>query len=198
MVDAKGVIVIGHTRRLAALELKMKSFPVLVMRGKSEKELRALRLMDNRVHERSLWDEDALAKELQALTDGGTNLELTGFTDEDFQRLCGELPAPEIAEAPESVRKNAERLQSVKDQRAKGNAGVIAKSDTEHYLVIVYPDRAARENAVKRLGLPPDERYIDSAAVEVQEQRVGGQRELQVRSQRKATAAPANKAGATG
>lgn len=197
VVDPKGVIIVGHTRRLAAIQLKHKKVPVTVAKDLKPAQIRAYRLMDNRAHEDALWDETALAKELKELLASGTAVEMTGFSDSEMQRLIGDLPSAELPAAPESVQKNIDRLADVKAQRAKGNAGVISKSDTEHYLIVVYPDRASRENAVKRLGLPPDERYVDSAAVELR-QRVGGQRELQVRAQRKTAAAPANKSGATG
>ena len=197
VVDADGVIVVGHTRRLAAIQLGEAQVPVTVMRDKTPEQIRAYRLLDNRSHENSLWDEQALAKELSELSAAGVDSSLTGFSDDEMQRLIGDLPQAQLPEPPASVQANVDKLQSVKEQRARGNAGVVAKSDTEHYIVIVYPDRAARESAVKRLGLPADERYVDSAAVELR-QRVGGKREMKVKAERETAAAKPKKAGATG
>lgn len=197
VVDAEGVIVAGHTRREAALLLKKTRAPVTVARNLSAEQIRAYRLMDNRSHDESSWDEGALALEFEDLVALGVDPKSTGFSDDEIARLVGDIQPAELPDAPDSVQDNVARLASVKAQRAKGNAGVIEKSDTEHYLVVVFPDRASRENAVRRLGLPSDERYVDAGSVELR-QRIGGQRELRVRAERSTAAAPANKAGATG
>jgi hypothetical protein len=48
VVDKNGVIIAGHGRRLAALELGWKTVPVSVAADLSDDEVRALRLADNR------------------------------------------------------------------------------------------------------------------------------------------------------
>lgn len=48
IVDKNGVIIAGHGRRLAAMELGMKTVPVSVVADLGEDEVRALRLADNR------------------------------------------------------------------------------------------------------------------------------------------------------
>lgn len=48
VVDKNGVIIAGHGRRLAAIELGWKTVPVSVAADLSEDEVRALRLADNR------------------------------------------------------------------------------------------------------------------------------------------------------
>lgn len=49
VVDKNGVIIAGHGRRLAAIELGWKTVPVSVAADLGEDEVRALRLADNRV-----------------------------------------------------------------------------------------------------------------------------------------------------
>ena len=49
VVDKNGLIIKGHGRRLAALELGMKTVPVWCRRDLSDAEARAARLSDNRV-----------------------------------------------------------------------------------------------------------------------------------------------------
>lgn len=90
VVDETGVILKGHGRRLAAIELNLAQVPVIVRRGLSEDEKRALRIADNKLAE-SDWIDSILAAELQALDAADFDLELTGFSDEEFQRLIGEL-----------------------------------------------------------------------------------------------------------
>lgn len=48
LVDKNGVIIAGHGRRLAALELGWKTVPVIVAADLTEAAVRALRLADNR------------------------------------------------------------------------------------------------------------------------------------------------------
>lgn len=49
VVDKNGVIIKGHGRRLAALELGMKEVPVICHRDIGPEQARAMRLSDNRV-----------------------------------------------------------------------------------------------------------------------------------------------------
>ncbi len=79
VVDEDGIILVGHTRRDAAAELKLKTAPVHVARGLSEEQKRAYRIADNRTNEETEWDEDLLRFELAGLRDLSFDLALTGF-----------------------------------------------------------------------------------------------------------------------
>lgn len=63
IVDAEGVIIAGHGRRLAALELGLKMVPVVVEADMTADEARAFRLADNRVAMSDI-DGDLLKEEL--------------------------------------------------------------------------------------------------------------------------------------
>jgi hypothetical protein len=111
----------------------------------------------------------------------GVDSALPGFDDDEMRRLIDGLRPAETAEPPASVRVHVDQLNGVKEQREKGNAWVISKSDTEHYPVDVLPDSTLRENAVKRPSLRADERYGDGSSIELRE-RVGGERETEMRA----------------
>lgn len=66
VIDAQGVIVCGHTRYLAAKKLGLTSVPCVMADDLSETELKAYRLLDNKLHEQTFWDPEALAKELDS------------------------------------------------------------------------------------------------------------------------------------
>lgn len=66
VVDKDGVIIAGHGRRLAALELNAKQVPVIVRDDLSESEVKALRLADNRVSISGM-DNELLRAELESL-----------------------------------------------------------------------------------------------------------------------------------
>ena len=67
VIDPKRVIVAGHTRRLAALQLGWTHAPTVTIAAKHAK---AYRLADNRSGEFSSWDLDVLPGELAALPTG--------------------------------------------------------------------------------------------------------------------------------
>ena len=66
-LDPKRVIVAGHTRRLAALQLGWTHAPTVTIPAKHAS---AYRLADNRSGEFSTWNMDVLPGELQALPTG--------------------------------------------------------------------------------------------------------------------------------
>jgi len=84
VVDSEMVIVVGHTRYLAAQQLGMEKVPVHVAEGLSPSQVKAYRIMDNRSHEDSEWDDSLLALELADLKEDEFDLELTGFDDEEL------------------------------------------------------------------------------------------------------------------
>lgn len=96
VVDEQEVIVIGHTRRLAAITLGMPFVPVHVARGLSPEQIRALRLADNRTGEEASWDLSALAVSVQDLECNGFDLALTGFDTAELQGF-GDAFAPELS-----------------------------------------------------------------------------------------------------
>lgn len=87
VVDSKGVLIVGHARRLAAVELGWVDGPVHVARDLTPEQIRAYRLMDNRSHEEASWDVDLLKPELMDLSDLDLDLSLTGFNDSEIARF---------------------------------------------------------------------------------------------------------------
>lgn len=79
VVDARGVVVVGHTRLAAAAKLGYKHVPVLVATDLSPAKVKAYRLMDNRSHDETAWDLDLLQVEMADLHLEEIDLELTGF-----------------------------------------------------------------------------------------------------------------------
>lgn len=67
VIDAKGVVVCGHTRLKAALNMGMKKVPCVVADDLTNAEIKAFRLADNKIAEMSGWDFEALDLELEEL-----------------------------------------------------------------------------------------------------------------------------------
>lgn len=77
VIDKDGVIISGHTRRLAAIKLGMTEVPCIVGSHLSEAQVKAFRLADNRVAEIATWDEDLLKEEMKNVLD--MDLDIYGF-----------------------------------------------------------------------------------------------------------------------
>lgn len=67
VVDSQNVIVAGHTRFKAALQLGLDAVPCIVADDLTEQQIRAFRLADNKVAELAEWDFSALTAELAEL-----------------------------------------------------------------------------------------------------------------------------------
>lgn len=79
VVDEAGIILVGHTRLLAAESLGLDEVPVHVATGLSAAQAQAYRLADNRTGEETTWDLPALDLELKSLESLNFDLDLTGF-----------------------------------------------------------------------------------------------------------------------
>lgn len=67
VIDKNGVIVAGHTRYLASIELGLDKVPCIVADDLNEEQIKEFRLVDNKVSEFAGWDFEMLAEELQGL-----------------------------------------------------------------------------------------------------------------------------------
>ena len=105
VVDEKGIILVGHTRRDAAALLEMKKFPVHQALGLTEAQKIAYRIADNRTNEETEWDLNLLGVEMKALTGLEFNLDLTGFEMREVSSYLrggprdGEDDVPAVQEA---------------------------------------------------------------------------------------------------
>lgn len=87
VVDCEMVIIVGHTRWLAAKQLDMTHVPVLIAEDLTPAQVKAYRLADNRTHEEAEWDKDLLAIELSELGNLDFDLSITGFNSEEIKGL---------------------------------------------------------------------------------------------------------------
>ncbi|MEZ6066505.1 MAG: ParB N-terminal domain-containing protein [Planctomycetaceae bacterium] len=76
VVDAEGVLIVGHTRLKAAKQLGWTEVPVHVAQGISPEQVRAYRIADNQTASIATWDTDLLPLELAALAERQFDLDL--------------------------------------------------------------------------------------------------------------------------
>ena len=68
VVDKSNIIIVGHTRFMAAKKLHLETVPVHVA-NLSEQDAAAYRLLDNKLNELASWDQDLVSIELEKLAD---------------------------------------------------------------------------------------------------------------------------------
>ena len=89
VVDRERVVVVGHTRLLAARQLGLAQVPVHIADNLTPAQIKAYRLMDNRSHQERDWDLELLGPEITDLKDLGVDLDLTGFDAREIDTLLG-------------------------------------------------------------------------------------------------------------
>lgn len=89
LVNKKNKVIAGHGRLGAAKLLGMERVPVISLDNLTEVQAQAYMLADNRLNERSSWDEDLLAIHLKELSAVGLDFDIedTGFEIPDIDRL---------------------------------------------------------------------------------------------------------------
>lgn len=80
IIDKDGIIVAGHTRYKASKELKLEEIPCVIADDLSDEQIKAYRLADNKVNEKSEWDFELLTNELEDIC----NIDMTNFGFENF------------------------------------------------------------------------------------------------------------------
>lgn len=69
VIDKDGVIVAGHTRYKASKKLGLEKVPCIIADDLTPEQIKAYRLADNKVSEKSEWDFDLLFDELSEIGD---------------------------------------------------------------------------------------------------------------------------------
>ena len=67
IIDKNNVIVAGHTRVKACMELGIKDIPCIIADDLTDEQIKAFRLADNKVSEKSMWDYTKLDEELEGI-----------------------------------------------------------------------------------------------------------------------------------
>lgn len=157
LVDKAGVIIAGHTRYVAAYQLGMEFVPV-VYSDMDDEMAKKYRILDNKLAEKSSFDEDQLLEELRSMevpTDMQAFFfedinqmlnfsldsinqqaeEYGGFQDDYSQVEDGNFEAPSNEDAGESE----EAPSDEEEDPAKDLFVLKEREDGSHYMKVVCP-----------------------------------------------------------
>jgi DNA modification methylase len=87
LVDEAGIIIAGHGRVLAAVQLGLDDVPVMAARGWTEAQKRAYMLADNKLPLNAGWNDELLQIELTDLASMGFDIPLVGFSERELSAL---------------------------------------------------------------------------------------------------------------
>ena len=132
VVDNEGVILVGHTRRLAALSLGETEAPVVTAANLTAEEARAYRIADNRAGEYSRWEYDALAQQLAQL-------------DDDLADVLGVAEWDSVMAGLEAVQSEAQEIPGLTESAA-------ARLNTAVEYTIVFNSQELADNALPGLA----------------------------------------------
>jgi ParB-like chromosome segregation protein Spo0J len=127
IVDEHGVILAGHTRKLAAEQLKLKQVPVIVASDLTPEQARQFRLIDNSTASIAEWELEKLMQECAAMPevefkDFGLDLEA------ELLKAQGLTPDDGSEESQEGVKQNDKITVVIDDmsQKAEIKAAIVA------------------------------------------------------------------------
>ena len=126
VLDKEGVIIVGHSRYLAAKELGLETVPCVIAKELTPQQIRAYRIADNRIAQDGEWDTDLLAIELSEINNSDFDFTKTGFTQAELESLILDPIA-----GTQSLTSITEDSQKVQDPEFY-EASVSAHTDEEY------------------------------------------------------------------
>ena len=103
VIDKNGIIVAGHTRYKASKKLGLKKIPCIIADDLTDEQIKAYRLADNKVSEKSEWDFDLLGEELDEIFD--IDMVDFGFEFSEDEEEETEVIEDEVPEEVEPIAK---------------------------------------------------------------------------------------------
>jgi hypothetical protein len=108
-INADNQIIEGHGRFLAAKQLGLIKVPCIVLDGLTEVQERAYIIAHNKTTMNTNFDLDRLQYELNALKVEDFDLSLTGFSDDEIDRLLNQVD--DIEENQEELEEDYEEIE---------------------------------------------------------------------------------------
>lgn len=130
LIDGEGVIIAGHGRTIAAQRLNMKEVPCLRLDYLTEAQKKAYVIADNKLALNAGWDDEMLALELGDLKDLDFDLSLTGFDDDELNKLLAEAVNEGLVDEDEAPLPPDEPISKLGDVWQLGSHRVMCGDST--------------------------------------------------------------------
>jgi len=143
VIDENNVVIIGHGRLAAAEKMGLEEVPCVRVSDLTEEQIKALRIADNKLSEKAVWDNDALGEELKAISEA---IDMTdfGFGDFELEILTGDFEPDSYDEDSEDMKKYME-----------GEKDFLIKQR-----VIISFTKDEKEKVAKLLGIPEIQKVV--------------------------------------
>jgi DNA modification methylase len=102
LIDGSGMVIAGHCRLAASIDLGRETVPCVVLDHLSDAEKRAYILADNKLAALAGWDDDLLRLELGDLLGLDVDLPLIGFDSDELKQIMTDQPGDELTD-PDDV-----------------------------------------------------------------------------------------------
>jgi len=101
LVDKDNGIIAGHGRVMAAKKLEQEQVPCIRIEHLTDAQRKAYILADNKIALNAKWDTELLKMELDHLVELGMDVQLTGFSELDLQKIDDDRSQRELREMSE-------------------------------------------------------------------------------------------------
>ena len=91
LIDENNMIIAGHGRVEGGKKLDIKEVPCIVLSGLTDAQKKAYVIADNKMALNAGWNEELLKTELENLKELDFDLELTGFSKKELDKLFDEI-----------------------------------------------------------------------------------------------------------
>lgn len=151
LIDEAGVLIAGHGRMAGAKLAGLAEVPCVRLAHLTDEEKRAYLITDNRLAEKSGWDENILQAELAELLDSGFDEALLGFTEEEIDALAGDYTGGEDEGPLDDNAASAPSEPGGQGSAGKADGSQPAQREKTIFPVLVYFNRAGFEAWNKHL-----------------------------------------------
>ena len=151
VIDKNGVIVAGHTRYKASKKLGLEKVPCIIADDLTDEQIKAYRLADNKVSEKSEWDFDLLNNELSEILN--INMEMFDF---DFDLSIG-LNPEELKENPYTQKINIPQYEITGE---KPNITELTDSKKTNELIGAFPAHLIIEKECAFVKTPDSYEFV--------------------------------------
>lgn len=114
LIDEENVLIAGHGRTAAALQLQLDYIPAIRLIGLPEAKKKALRIADNKLPLNAGWDDEQLKIEVFDLKEENFNLDVLGFSNDELSCYLEDVNIDDFFEKVEKSQQSEQKQKQSK------------------------------------------------------------------------------------